>query len=165
MKTVAAIIAARGGLEALKDRYIKIANPPYMPLVVEFVGHGPRGYALVSVAHTYVQNGDVMYDPEMEFEVSADLSTWLPVSYRQDYLGIRQEAVWVTDRRIQVVPRLVRDLSQFANGWDRNLRGQGFLTADGASASTPAVIADAGVMPCEQHGVIVAPSKGGDASQ
>jgi hypothetical protein len=147
VKTVAnIIIATRGGLEALKDRYIKITNPPrwsvhnalpkaarqgrsIVPLVVEFVGNGPRGNALVAVAHTYVQEGDVMYDPEMEFEVSNDLSTWLPVSYRQDNLGTRQEAVWVTDRRVQIVPRLVRELSQFANGWDRNLRRQGFLAA------------------------------------
>ncbi len=135
MKTVAAIIAARGGLEALKDRYIKITNPPYMPLVVEFVGNGPRGHALVSVAHTFVQEGDVVYDPEMEFEVSADLTTWLPVSYRQDNLGIQQEAVWVTDRRIQIVPRLVREFNGFANDWDRNLRGQGFLTVPQGSTT------------------------------
>jgi len=124
LKTVARIIEKHGGLEALKRRPIRVENPPYLPLVIEYLGNGPRGYPLVSVAHTYHQNGDTLYDPEMQFEVTA--SKWLPVSYRQDNLGVRQEAVWVTHRQVQIVPRLVRDLSRFARTWDRNLRAQGF---------------------------------------
>jgi hypothetical protein len=74
-----------------------------------------------------------MYDPEIIFEVHADLSgewEWNPVTYRQDNLGICQEAVWrdVTGR-VVFSPRRVRDMKAFARTWDRNLRAQGFVKA------------------------------------
>jgi len=45
MKTVARIIAAFGGLERLRQpgNYIRLENPPYIQLVVEYIGQGPRG--------------------------------------------------------------------------------------------------------------------------
>ncbi len=94
MKTVAKIIAARGGLDALKDRHI---------------------------------------DPAVSRGVSPDLSTWQPISWRQGD-SIR-EAVWVTARQIQIDPRALRELQQFARLWDRNLRAQGFLTVPQGSTT------------------------------
>ncbi len=59
MNTVKKIIDKRGGLEALKISSIRIENPPYMRLVIEYVGIGPRGLPMVSVAHYTEQNGSV----------------------------------------------------------------------------------------------------------
>ena len=74
MKTVAKIIVAFGGLERLRqhDNYIRLENPPYMRLVVEYIGQGPRGLPAIAVAHYFEQNGDAMRDPEMVFEVNPD---------------------------------------------------------------------------------------------
>lgn len=124
MPTISAIIANHGGLNALSQQIIRVENPPYMPLVIEFAGHGPRGHILVSVAHTFVQNGDVVYDPEMEFEITAD-GEWHPISWQQG--DSRHEAVWVTCGQVQVAPRILRELEQFAKMWDKNLRVQGFI--------------------------------------
>ena len=45
MKTVAKIIESYGGLEWLRQpgNYIRLENPPYMRLVIEHIGEGPRG--------------------------------------------------------------------------------------------------------------------------
>ena len=88
MKTVAKIIAAYGGLERFRQpgKYIRIENPPYMRLVVEYIGQGPRGLPAISVAHYYEQNGDAMRDPEMVFEVNPDedgLASWSDQSRRR----------------------------------------------------------------------------------
>jgi hypothetical protein len=47
MKTVAKIIESHGGLEWLRQpgNYIRLENPPYMRLVIEHIGDGPRGLA------------------------------------------------------------------------------------------------------------------------
>ena len=124
MKTVARIIERFGGLERLRDNYIRLENPPYMRLVIEHIGTGPRGLPAISVAHYYEQNGDLMRDPEMVFEVSPD--GWEPVSYRQDNLGVYQEAVVVDNGQTVLRPRLIRELKAFAGQWDRNLAQQGW---------------------------------------
>jgi hypothetical protein len=49
--------------------HIKIENPPYMPLTIEGIGTGPRKLPAVSVTHYGEQNGDLMRDPEMCFEM------------------------------------------------------------------------------------------------
>jgi hypothetical protein len=73
MKTVAKIIDLFGGLEWLRDNCIRLENPPYMRLVIEYIGEGPRGLPAISVAHYHEQNGDLMRHPEMGFEVSPEL--------------------------------------------------------------------------------------------
>ena len=128
MKTVAKIIALHGGLEALKAKYIRIENDPFMRLVIEYVGEGPRGFPLVSVAHYGEQHGDPMRDPEMVFEVTEDMG-WGPISFRQDYTGLYQEAVFTRDGKVYVHPGLVRELKAFARMWDRNILEQGFVEA------------------------------------
>jgi Domain of unknown function (DUF6908) len=76
VKNVANIIETYGGLEWLRQpgNYIRLENPPYMRLVIEHIGDGPRGMLAIAVAHYHEQNGDAMRDPEMVFEVNPD--TW-----------------------------------------------------------------------------------------
>ena len=74
MKNAAQIIALHGGLDALRAAPIRI-DPPcagLMRLCIELVGTGPNGRPLVSVAHYYEQQGDLIADPEMTFEVIGD---------------------------------------------------------------------------------------------
>src|SRR5262249_61411278 len=101
----------------------------FMALAVEAIGPGARGLPAVSVAHYYEQNGDLMRDPEMVFEVDA-AGAFHPVSFQQDNLGLYHEAVFVDEAgRVMVRPRLVKELTSFARVWDRNLLEQGFLDA------------------------------------
>ena len=126
MKTVRKIIEQHGGIEALKKDYIRIENKPYMRLVIEWVGKGPNGFDLVSVAHYYEQNGDLMRDPEMVFLVTSQ--GWNPYSFQQDNLGIYQTTMDVENARVtHIYLKVMKDLRQFAALWDRNLSEQGFL--------------------------------------
>lgn len=128
MKTVAKIIDTFGGLEGLKQQPIRLKVEGFMPLVIEHVGVGPRGQPLVSVAHYYEQQGDLMADPDMTFEV-AD-GTWSPVEFHQASPPVYQRAVSVgEDGKVLIKPKLLADLKRFAAVWDRNLRDQGFLKA------------------------------------
>ena len=126
MKTVEQIIEAKGGMEALKANQIKIKNGGYMDLVIEYVGTGPRGLPLISVAHYFEQNGDLMADPEMTFEISA-LGGLYPISYTQHSLGLYQVAIWTEEGKTYHKPRLSHQLAAFAKTWSNNLRMQGFL--------------------------------------
>ncbi|MCH7761821.1 hypothetical protein IIA15_10560 [candidate division TA06 bacterium] len=139
MKTVQTIIDQNGGLEALKENGLKVKVPSYpsiMELVIEYIGEGPRGLPAVSVAHYYTQNGDLMRDPEMVFEVGdptfGDFQ-WGPTYFRQDGgLAIEQEAVFTDPetKKVMVRPKLIKSLRSFARTWSKNLKAQGFLDAD-----------------------------------
>jgi hypothetical protein len=131
MRNVNKIIDQMGGMAALKSRPIRLEVPGFMRLVIEHIGAGPRGGELVSVAHYGEQNGDLMRDPEIVFEVVA--GEWQPVSIQQDYVGSYREAVFVgEDDRVHVHPALVRDIASFSRVWDRNLKAQGFVGAAAA---------------------------------
>ena len=130
MESVREIIEARGGWDRLKAHPIKVeVGEGFMPLCIEYVGLGPRGGLLVSIAHYYEQHGDLMADPDLVVEVIRQTGEWLPVSFQQDNLGIYQEAVTVEGERLIVRSRLVDDLQQFMRAWDQNLREQGFVEA------------------------------------
>ncbi len=71
----------------------------------------------LSIAHTYEQNGDLMYDPEMVFLIDEENQALKPLEYRQDNLGMYQ----VVGENISD-----RELSSFAVEWFKNIRSQGF---------------------------------------
>ena len=125
MRTVRKIIKKHGGIAALKEKHIRIENDPFMPLVIEWVGKGPYDMDMVSVAHYYKQNGDMMRDPEIVFLVTDP--DWLPYSYQQDALGLYQQAIWNQDGKYLMDRKLMNDLSEFAKMWDRNIKSQGFI--------------------------------------
>ncbi len=135
MKSVEEIIGITGGWDRLRSRPLRIEVPGYMPLHIEVIGRGPGGGVLLAVAHTYVQNSDVMRDPEVVTEVTSGDPDWLPISFRQDNLGILHEAVVSEGSVLLFHHGLVADLRQFMAFWDQNLRQQGFI--DAARQATP----------------------------
>lgn len=127
MKNVQKIIDVFGGMDQLKREYIRLENEPYMRLVIEAIGTGPRGLPSVSVAHYGEQNGDAMTDPEMTFEIDAE-GTWHPLTFANAYTGTYQVAVFKDEAgRLMARPRLVNDLKVFARIWDKNIKEQGFI--------------------------------------
>ena len=132
MKTILQIIEEAGGLP--KAECISIDNEPWMRLVIEVLPErGPDGHVVVSVAHYGEQNSDAMRDPEMLFEVVNEEGgppEFWPFYFRNDYAAVEQ---WSRRRdeagNLLCLPRRTRDLEQFAEMWDRNLRAQGFLEA------------------------------------
>ena len=100
-------------------------NPPFMPVNVSFLWSIDQG-DIYSISHTYIQNGDVMNDPEMEFLRSLEEPhEYYPLSYRQDGLGIYQPSVIIEDGSIKGYRKaLQRDQAVFAGKWMKNIKSQ-----------------------------------------
>jgi hypothetical protein len=134
-KIFAALLEKLGAQESLK---IRVQN--YMPLTIELVQEGintPYGKAkLYSLMHHYIQNGDLMRDPEMTFLVidarqhPADylLLAVYPQSYQLDSLGVYEESIQLRDfETIGYLFRYQAAHCSFASLWLNNIKAQGFL--------------------------------------
>ena len=129
MKTILAIIQKAGGWH--HGLYLKIENPPFMALVIESTDEsGPCGLPAISVAHYGEQNGDLMRDPEMCFELGSADGLHLNVfSYRNDYVGVEQVSRAMVRGHYVYLASLHQQHERFAQVWDNNLRLQGFAEA------------------------------------
>jgi hypothetical protein len=129
MQTILHILRQAGGWH--HGLYLKIENPPYLALVIEAMDEsGPMGLPTLSVAHYGLQNGDLMRDPEMCFEIALAGGAHLdPFYWRNDYVAVEQ---WsrniVRDHYVHLVALHQQHL-RFAQTWDANLRMQGFAEA------------------------------------
>jgi len=107
-----------------KKGYMKVKNTPYMDLNVDYLGK-LDGYDHFSVAHNFVQNGDLMADPDMEFIDSGQ--KWIPISWQLDSVGLYHTARSFRGGRWLVDTDRQRELKTFANKWATRLRKQGFI--------------------------------------
>ena len=126
MKTILAILLKAGGWRP--SLYLKIENPPYMALVIEAVDEsGPCGLPALSVAHYGLQNGDLMRDPEMCFELGFARGAHLnPFYWRNDYVAIVQWSRFIEQGNYCFHRQHHERHERFAKTWDNNLRTQGF---------------------------------------
>ena len=76
----------------------------------------------IALAHNYIQNGDVMADPDMEIRVYPEIKHAEALTYQLDGLGIFQR---VYPEPGKVYPKLKRELNQFLNQWLKNCIDQG----------------------------------------
>ncbi len=135
VNTILAIIEKRGGIEKLKADgawKIKTDSKSIMPLNIDYIGKGPNGHDAIAVAHNYLQNGDVMADPDMQMEIADFLRgpELYPYTFQQDP-GIYQEIYTLdeTGKVKGVRVKLQKELRSFVRTWGANLRKQGFLKA------------------------------------
>ena len=130
MESVVNAILERHGLTEAFGRsaefHLQLDHTPYMPLVIE------RHNEEVAVMHTFIQNGDLMRDPELTFL----LPTWSPTSITQHTVGVYREVYMMVNGRQMVNPRLLRELEAFAGMWAQNLRAQGFITGEPVVATS-----------------------------
>jgi hypothetical protein len=129
MQTVLQILKSAGGW--YPGLSLKIDNLPYMPLCIEAMEEsGPMGLPAISVVHYGEQNGDLMRDPEMCFELGmaggAHLDPWY---YRNDYAGVEQFSRDIIGSSYAHHIELHKQHEAFAKLWDRNLQQQGFVQA------------------------------------
>jgi len=104
--------------------YKKYKNPPYMDLSVDILNiKDEDGNKTIAMAHNYIQNGDVMADPNMEVKIFPELKMAEALTYQQDGLGIFQR-VYPGEGRVDI--KLKKELNQFLSHWLTNLKTQGF---------------------------------------
>ena len=105
--------------------YRKIDNSEGTYMAVHVNCIAPR---LFNVAHHFIQNGDVMDDPSMDF-FKAPSGLWFPCSYTIHSLGLYQVSMEATPRsdgtfEYKLRRRLQREHAIFAGTWMANIRQQ-----------------------------------------
>ena len=98
------------------------AGGSFMAACVEIIGKTGLG-PLVSIAHYYEQNHDLMRDPDVVFLIGADKHIY-PISFRQDGLGVCLESAVLENGQWKVRTKMQADLCSFCNQWMRNINDQ-----------------------------------------
>ena len=96
--------------------YLKLKLKGSMNLSVEWIEENK-----ISIMHTYIQNGDLMRDPDIEIMVDSESKMLFPKTYRQDSLGIFQD-IELTNNKL----KLSTELSEFLNTWLKNIEIQNY---------------------------------------
>ena len=113
------------------DTAVRIRVEGYMPLSIEAIGTSTDSNRLIAICHYGEQNGDLMRDPEMVFELftHGEASAAEPLSFQNDYMGVFQEVYRYDEsgKKTHVKTRLKAELKSFARTWFTNLKDQGFL--------------------------------------
>jgi hypothetical protein len=117
---ITALVRRHGADFDAGDLRLRLEHSVFEPLVIECTG-----LQLVSVAHYYEQNGDLIPDPDVTFYTGKP--EWIAVAI-SDYFGHRTVAT-VEGDTITFNPPGQADLAAFCRTWARNLRQQGWLTA------------------------------------
>ena len=117
--TIEKLLGAHNKLEqfhAQLDFHVRFDMPGYQRLVIE--RHGE----LISVAHYFEQNGDLVPDPDVELHYP----TWTPTAITQTF-GIRREKFITRMNDVVLVDtRFDREVSSFLSMWARNIQAQGW---------------------------------------
>lgn len=108
--------------------YVRFESDTYEPLYIERISEDQ-----IAIAHTFVQNGDIMYDPEIVFHVDAENKLLRPMTYEQSDMGVYQR-VYDADDDALTRPnrRLERDINDMFRTWSQNLKWQEHTPVRGA---------------------------------
>jgi len=109
--------------------YRKVVNEPYMALSMDVLDDNQYG-RIISISHTFLQNNDVMADPDMQVLISFKKESAQAMTFQNDCVGIYQECLFFDDNgKLLVRMKLLKELNQFLDMWTKNLIDQGFVEA------------------------------------
>jgi len=103
------------------DGSMRIDNEPFERLCIEKIDTN-----VISVAHYFEQNGDLVPDPDMVFFILD--SYWYPVSF-QNQLTYQECMEYDNDGQILAVLENIRSMISFTDTWADIISSQGYLEA------------------------------------
>ena len=117
-----------------EDQHFTFSADGFMPLSIEYLGYSDAdGHPVYSLLQYYIQNGDLMRDPDMTISVNDAAGTVCPLTFQQDGIGpygtMYREIFHTSGGRTTYNPRELHDLDSFLNVWTKNIQGQGFNPA------------------------------------
>jgi N12 class adenine-specific DNA methylase len=101
--------------------YQKMSTSGFMDLNIDKISEN-----MIAIAHNYIQNGDVMADPDMQIMIDEKHQMALPFSFQNDGIGVYQSVYDEHGTRNQ---ELELDLAQFLSTWLSNIEAQGHVTS------------------------------------
>ena len=102
------------------DEYKKLSSDGFMDLSIDVLSNN-KTHKEIALSHNYIQNGDVMADPDMQIKIHKMAEA---LTYQQDGLSIYQQVY--SDDKAKVNPKLKKQLNNFLSQWLTNLKKQGF---------------------------------------
>lgn len=113
-----------GVLSSGEHFHLRIENGSFMPLVIESWRLPlKREERVISVAHYFEQNGDLVPDPDVEI-----LGDGFPMNITTQF-GYTRVARWDEAGELQWNQAKRYELQRFMNMWARNIKAQGFIEA------------------------------------
>lgn len=116
--TIECLLKSHNLLEEFQHQdsfHVRFDKTGYQRLVIE--RHGE----MISVAHYFEQNGDLVADPDVELHYP----TWVPTAITQAFFGYRQK-FFERDGKTFVDTRFHKEVSSFLTLWARNIKAQGW---------------------------------------
>lgn len=113
--------------QAVPGDYFKLRAGGFMDLHVDVLSSGTgvksgRRVMRIAMAHNYLQNGDVMADPDMEIRLYPNEKMAEALTFQQAHPPVFQE---VYPQPGYMNPRLKKHLNAFLLQWLNNLKDQG----------------------------------------
>lgn len=109
-----------------EDGYVKINNSDgsFMSVILEVILEDEK-IKIISLAHYYLQEGDLMADPEMCFIYNKGQEVYWPSYFKQDSIGIEEESIEIQNGKIKRVNLMMqKEHTIFANMWLKNIKYQ-----------------------------------------
>jgi len=103
-------------------KYKKLRSEGYMDLSIDILSDNEEEKH-IAMAHNFIQNGDVMADPDMEIKIYKKTKMAEALTYQLSSMGIFQR---VYPEPGKVYPKLKKQLNSFLDQWLTNLISQGF---------------------------------------
>jgi len=107
------------------------ADGAFMAVHVDFIHANEHGKHF-AIAHHYLQQGDVMNDPEIVFLLAATDNQVYPLTFRQDGSFLIEQVTAIADdgESIRSNPEQQIDLTRFSNMWMKNINEQQGLNVE-----------------------------------
>ena len=103
-----------------RKKYLKYRSAGLMDLNIDFLRCEDNDVYIISMAHNFKQNGDLMCDPDMEIKIFIRSKMAEALTFQQDNFGIYQKVY--DDGKVNLT--LKKDLNRFLDKWLTNIRSQ-----------------------------------------
>jgi|ERR1035437_2258216 uncharacterized protein YqiB (DUF1249 family) len=110
--------------EIKKKQYLKLTKEPYMALSVDIIRREETGF-VISMAHNFVMNGDIVPDPDMELAIDLENKTVEALTFQNSMVFNVVYDYDIKGDKIRVRPQLKKSLNSFLEGWLKNIIEQG----------------------------------------
>lgn len=108
----------------MRNGYLKIdTNPDFMPFIIEEIFENAE-YKIYSIGHYSMMNGTRMSDPQQNIVTIKSTGEYLPISLKQDYVGIDENSVIFEDQEIVEEKQTQSYHAYFCDIWLESLERQ-----------------------------------------